>query len=50
MKWYDYLYVLPIAIFVAIVATPLLWLETVHGILAGAKEATRQSILQEEEQ
>ena len=42
MKWYDYLYILPIALIVAIIATPFLWLETVLGILAGAKEASRQ--------
>ena len=49
MKWYDYLYILPIAIFVAFVATPFLWLETILGIIGGAKEATRQSNLQKEE-
>ncbi|KKK87024.1 hypothetical protein LCGC14_2757400, partial [marine sediment metagenome] len=46
MKWYDYLYILPIAIIVAIVATPFLWLEAVLGILAGAKDTTRQTNLQ----
>ena len=50
MKWYDYLYLLPIAILVAIVVTPLLWLEAILEILAGAKESTRQTNLPKEEQ
>ena len=40
MKWYDYAWITPIAIIVAIVAIPYCFLEVIMGILDGAREAT----------
>ena len=39
MRWYDYIWVLPIALLIAIIATPFLWAETVASIIQGAEEA-----------
>lgn len=42
MKWHDYAVLVPVAIIIAIVSTPLLWAEAVAEIIAGAEAADRQ--------
>lgn len=42
MKWYDYAYMVPIAVIVVIVATPLLWFTSILEIFEGAKEAEKE--------
>ncbi len=44
MKWYDYAYIVPIAIMIAVIATPLLWLTTVLQILGGAMEEAKREV------
>ncbi len=39
MRWYDYAYIVPCAIIISIVTTPILWYETVQDILDGARRA-----------
>jgi len=42
MKWYDYVWITPIAIIVATIAIPHYFLEVIMGILDGAREATSE--------
>ena len=42
MKWYDYAYLVPIAIIIVVVTTPYLWYEAVRDILKGASDYEEQ--------
>ena len=38
MKWYDYAWIAPFAIIIAVASTPFAWLETISDILISSKD------------